>query len=457
MKVLGIDIGTTSICAAVLDGTTGEVLQCISTENDAAIQTGNPWEKVQDPAKILEKVQKNASQLLKAHAPVGGIGLTGQMHGILYLDRDGDAISPLYTWQDGRGDLAFKGKKTYCEYLAEATGCSLATGFGMATHFYNLRNGLVPQNAAVFCTIQDYAAMKLAGERRPLMHVSDAASLGLFDLEKACFDLGAVKAGGMDPCLLPRVVKGFETAGLYEGRIPVMAAIGDNQASFIGAVRDMKRSILVNVGTGSQISIFLDTYARAPSMETRPLTGDSFLLVGSSLCGGRAYALLESFFRACVQMAGFEPGRLYPAMDRLAEGFETLEDKLAIRTLFSGTRENPALRGAVENLGINNFTPRHFVVGVLEGIVNELYEKYAALALPAGRAPSVLVGSGNGIRNSAVLQKMFSQRFQMPMCIPRYQEEAACGAARFALAGAGFCRGLEEAQENIQYMDGKGQ
>ncbi len=449
MKIIGLDIGTTSICATVVEGASGEVLETVNTANVTFLPS-QPWEKIQDPVKILSKAENLISELTGKHAPIGAIGVTGQMHGMVYLDSNGQAVSPLYIWQDGRGDLVYQENQTYTQYLSDLTGYHLATGYGAVTHFYNLKNGLVPKDAVTFCTIHDYIAMKLARRNFPLAHTSDAASLGLFDLQNARFDTVAIEKAGLDPSYFPAVTDQFEVIGKTDGGIPVSVAVGDNQAGFLGAVKDPQAGILVNVGTGSQISLLADTYRRDKVMETRPLTEKSFLLVGASLCGGRAYAILEHFFRSVIEMTGISSDRLYPNMDKLSEGFETLEDKLVISTQFSGTRENPALRGSIQNLGIDSFTPQHFVIGVLEGIVDELYQMYKQQS-KVQKNHTDLIGSGNGIRNSAVMRKMFSKKFDLPIRVPLHKEEAAYGAALSAMTACKFNSDIRQAQQIIRY------
>ena len=117
---------------------------------------------------------------------------------------------------------------------------------------------------------------------------------------------------------------------------------------------------------------------------------------------------------------------------------------------FFGTREAPQQRGSIQNLGVENFTPQHFIVGVLEGMVEELYQIYSKIkSLPD--SPTILIGSGNGIRNSVVMQRLFAEKFGMPVKIPAHQEEAAYGAALAALVGVGFYDSIESAQKIIQY------
>ena len=103
MKTIGIDIGTTTISLVVLDTEKKMVLESRTISNGTFIETGNDWERIQEPVKIIEKAVGVLNELLAAHKDVETIGLTGQMHGIVYLDNEGECVSPLYTWQDGRG------------------------------------------------------------------------------------------------------------------------------------------------------------------------------------------------------------------------------------------------------------------------------------------------------------------------------------------------------------------
>ena len=180
MKTLGLDIGTTTISAAVAED--GVVLSAVTLKNDSFLLTDNAWERIQNPDYIRQTALQAVEQLLLKHPDVSRIGVTGQMHGIVYLDVSGAPVSPLYTWQDGRGDLPYDGATTYAQYLSKLTGHSLSTGFGMVTHFYNLQNGLVPVNAAVFCTIHDYLAMILAEKTSP---VNPSSRLGQVLTERA--------------------------------------------------------------------------------------------------------------------------------------------------------------------------------------------------------------------------------------------------------------------------------
>ena len=428
MKLLGLDIGTTTVSAVVVEN--GKVLSALTLKNGAFLPSANTWEKIQDPAYIRATACQAVQSLLEQHPDVARIGITGQMHGIVYLDAAGQPVSPLYTWQDGRGDQKTQTAETYAAALSRITGYPVATGYGLVTHYYNLKNGIVPDTAVVFSTIHDYIAMHLAGLTTPVTEAGDAASFGLFDVENGCFDAAALEKAGIPADMLPKLAE-QPCIGHYDGRIPVYVAIGDNQASFLGATGGNRNAILVNVGTGSQFSAYTSRYLSCPGLETRPFPGGGYLLVGASLCGGRAYALLEGFFRETVQaMTGTAPESCYDAMAALLNQGRP-EDVPDITPLFQGTRQNPELRGSITGLSTENLTPRHLTYAMLEGMAGELYELYRSYR-NAGGEDAALIGSGNGLRKNIYLQNCFSQMFGQTLVMSECTEEAATGAALFA-------------------------
>ena len=176
---LGLDIGTTSICAVVLDGN-GTVVYITTKANDYHQHNEN-GERKQDAEKIFSLCEEVYRETVKKFS-VKSVGVSGQMHGILYVDKNGQAVSPLYSWQDERGNLPFE-NVTYAEALSIRSGYTMATGFGCTSVFYDFVNKAIPQNAVSFCTIGDYVAMKLAKKSKPLLNETNAASLGLYDIK----------------------------------------------------------------------------------------------------------------------------------------------------------------------------------------------------------------------------------------------------------------------------------
>ena len=451
MKILGIDIGTTSITVLLLDTEKKAVTKSRTLKNDTFME-GKAFERLQDPAAILEKVKSAVTDVCTESIP-DAIGVTGQMHGILYLDENNEPCSPLMIWQDERGNEIFENGETYAEHLTLTTGIKAASGFGLTTHFYNIKNNLVPKNAVMISTIHDYLVSVLTNTS-PVTHSSDGASLGFFDLESLCFNENALSKVGIDKSFLPKVISETTLAGktncnfLPDG-IPVAVAIGDNQASFLGSVAEPEKSVLVNVGTGSQVSFSTKNFTTPVCGEIRPLTDNDYLFVGSSLCGGRAYAILKNFFSLCAQMLGGTDDNLYKKMDALSENVFNITDELTVNCEFCGSRENPSKRGSIENIGIENFTPENLICGVLKGVCTELKDMYNQVNSHLDFTPEMLVCSGNGLRKSEIWRHIFSNDFNLPARLPLHSEEAAVGACIFAGAAAQIYDNVKLSQDAL--------
>ncbi|MBR3869243.1 MAG: hypothetical protein IKM66_07990 [Clostridia bacterium] len=442
LKILGLDIGTTTISAVVADAETGKILDSRTVKNDSVID----GTKLQKPEVIINTVLKIKDELAEKHSPLTAIGVTGQMHGILYLDKDGEAVSPLYTWQDESGNKPFNGE-TFASYLTKITGHTMASGFGLVTHFVNIRENNVPENAVTLCTIHDYLVMKLTGRKTPLMHSSDAASLGCFDLAKADFDDDALRKIAIDRSFLPEVCSDCTIVGKDENGVPVSVAIGDNQASVLGSVSD-ENSILVNIGTGSQVSVITDSPKALSDGEARPLNNKKFILVGAPLCGGRSFALLHKFFTECAEIFGGNKDDIYKNMDKIAE-INPDEHSLTVDTRFCGTRKNPDIKGNISGITESNFNPAELTRGFLYGMANELYTLYNSF----NNKGNMLVSSGNAVRKSSVLRHYLENLFGMKLHVPAHTEEASFGAAIFASVASGIYKDtFDAAKKMIHYQ-----
>ena len=427
MKSIGIDIGTTSICGISADCNSGEILKSVTLPNDSFIETDKAFERIQDSSKILKKVFSLVEQL--ADDDTVSIGFSNQMHGILYADKEGNALSPLYIWQDARGNEIYKDGKTYAETIGGFAG------YGLVTDFYNRVNNLVPENTAYCMSIGDFATMHLCQKTQPLMHITNGAAFGCFDIRENKFTI--------DLPYLPPITKDFAVVGEYNG-IPVTVSVGDNQASFIGSVKN-NDTALINVGTGSQVSVICDSPDVGVGLEARPFDGEKYLAAGCALCGGRAFAMVERFLARAVEIAtGQKPESLYAQIDKILETKK--ETSMNADSRFCGTRLDPTVTGAYTGITENNFTPEDMLLSTLYAMTDELYGMYAS----SGKKCDALVCSGNGIRKNAALREITSKTFGCEVLVPFYKEEAAYGAALTSMAGAKI-KTLDEARQLIRY------
>lgn len=451
---VGLDIGTSKICAVVVEIPSGRVLAVASRLNDAGVSPRSGVSRgrsEQRPGRIL-RIAGDCLREVTAASPCRGrrligLGITGQMHGMLVVDADGVALGNLVTWQDRRCLENYRRtRRTFGEEMVRrcggerafrTTGCLPASGYLGATLFWMLERRLLPAEAVQVGFIDGYVAARLTGGARLCADATDAAGSGLFDVVSGRWDESILRALHIPVGILPElrpmgsivgVITGGAAAatGLLAGT-PVCCPLGDHQAYILGAGGNPSRAVYINVGTGGQVSVVGDRFVRSAGIETRPFPRGRFVYTGATVSAGHAYALLERFFReigrSLMGVRTTEP--LFPRMNRLAAA----PTGIICAPLFTGTRENPSAAGAFSNITEPHFTPGGFARAVLEGIVQELYERYRSIPQRFRANRSVLVAGGNAVRRNPLLRRILAARFGMRVVVSPHREEAACGAA----------------------------
>ena len=452
MKALGLDIGTSKICVTVIESNTGKSIESFNLPNNTFLSINNELTRMQDALLIKDKAISLVNLALSKYTDIECIGVTGQMHGIVYLRGDFSISSPLFTWQDESGEMQYENSKmSYAEKLSNITGYKMATGFGLTTLYYHTHQKM-SYNARYISTIHGYIACNLANIKTIILHSSDAHSLGLFNLKDNKFDCSALEKAGIDKKLLPDVVDTPLILGKYKDRIPVCIAIGDNQAGFIGSGCD--DDILLNIGTGSQISLKTSlTQTDSPDIEIRPFSENKHIFVGASLCGGRAFAILKSFYDDVIRMAGFQsPENMYDLMIHDIKN-NTVKNNPVFSTLFCGTRKNPHIKAEISGLTEDNFTAKHITYSALKGISDELYFMYNEIKKFDSSKRARLIGSGNGIRKNPLLKEILEKTFSLTLSVPINNEEAAYGAALYALTAIDCFNSVEQAQKIVRFEE----
>ncbi len=445
--VYGVDLGTSKITALALDTTSGDVLASTSAPTAAEKPASDrahgyrEWD-ARAIADIACGCLRDVAIQLAGREPVG-LGITGQQHGVVLVDAALTPLTPFINWQDKRAaSLVPEALDRAGPDAPRRTGCRLAAGYMGLTLFWMKRNGVLPAQGTA-CFLMDYFAAILTG-RAPVTDPTCAASSGLLDVTRNVWDAELLAALELPDSLFPEVrVSGEVIGGLTPEMaratglpvgLPVCAGIGDNQASFVGSVGDPAGVVLVNVGTGGQVAAFSERFVFDPMLETRPFPRGGYLLVSAGLSGGAAYAVLERFFRQVGVLFGVESSEpLYAMMNRLAEEVPAGAGGIVCEPFFSGTRACPELRASWSGISVENFTPACMTRALLEGMARAFHTGYERM----GQGATRLVGAGNGLRENALLARIVSEAFGLPLVFPRHREEAACGAALVAAAGLG--------------------
>jgi len=467
--LLGIDFGTSKLAFAFIDPYKRRVVKHHSIPIGAELGLENPSLKEQKITRITEVFYKGLREFLESRKDsLLSIGLTGQMHGILGVGRGGKAVTNLVTWQDQRGYCKQADGNTLIEEMHQRAGVrQVASGYGIVTLYDWVKSGRQSDIEWV-CTIPDYFGMLLTGRSAPVMDYTMADSIGAFNTSNMAWDYGYLEALGIDRRFFPEAVHPSTIIGALNDqsiyriqsneRVPVTVAIGDNQASYLGSVREHFDSLLINIGTGSQISFtikdpmdsdvkcLIDGY----DVVLRPFVSGNWLVAGNAISGGVVYRALYDFFRKTgaeiFGITSFE--KLWERMGELAMEVKDCAG-LDVYPLFEGKRSDPGARGNIRGISMENLIPGCLILGTLRGMVKILIDMINPGIIEKRK---YLIGSGNGIRKNPVLREVTSELFKRQILIPAHEEEAAVGAAINGGVSSGVIKDFDEAKEIIQYF-----
>ncbi len=445
--VISLDVGTSKLCALAYDSGADRILALRGAPNATELPERAAGRHEQDPYRIRDLCWDLIRDLLADPAvrrsEVTAIALTGQMHGLLLADPALEPLTGLITWQDRRTEAwdqpgnILQAQQAAGDAARARTGCGLHEGYGGATLFWLAANRRLPASAAAL-SVCDFLAASLCG-----VFATDhthAASWGLLDIARREWDAETVRALRIPEAALPAVRPAARPLGEILSakahalglppRVVVCSPLGDNQASVIGAAGMGSDAIVVNVGTGGQVSVPSDSPEVITALETRPMPFEGYIRVGATLCGGAAYAHLHALYAGLLDSLGqaaVDSDEVYGRMNALAAQAPPGCEGLRVDTRFDGARDAPEIRGSIQGVSTRNLTPSNLTRAVLEGVVRELAEM--ANAADQNGFDHV-VASGNAVRRVPVLREIIARQFGAECTVPPEREEAALGAAR---------------------------
>ncbi|MDR2398382.1 MAG: hypothetical protein LBD74_06445, partial [Spirochaetaceae bacterium] len=354
----GIDIGTTNLELILLDLEHIQVVERLSAPV-RRIPSPNPYAYEQDAAGIVASVKE---LLRRVKEPLSSVGITGQVHGMVYTDEALRPLSPLYNWLDRRGVEPWN-NRTPQEVLEAKTGFRLAPGVGLLTHYANRLFGRVPAGARRLMGITELVAGSLTGAPLSMTDDSILASFGACEcdgsLRTALIEevlppdgpvfLGCAPHGTVAGCLAQGVCAAAGAAVAYP--------VGDNQAGFFGVMPYPEDACLVSIGTSGQISFFSPEPRATSLMELRPYLGKGYLQVGATLAAGKSYEALGGLIQEIILASGgfIEAEGVFALMEQAARAAGG-NPSLVFETTLAGTRQDAAKRGSLTGIGLDNLT-----------------------------------------------------------------------------------------------------
>ncbi|NXD13208.1 SHPK Sedoheptulokinase, partial [Nothocercus nigrocapillus] len=454
--VLGIDLGTTSVKAALVVGGEQGPVVAESCSKETQAQTGSPGAGPQGMEQSVRKIIRALNECLAALPQqqlqrVSHIGISGQMHGIVFWKRDQGCkwtesetgptfepgeVSNLVTWQDGRCSPDFLSSLPQPQ-----SHISLAKGFGCATVYWYLKESpdfLKSYDAAG--TIHDYVVAMLCDLKKPLMSDQNAASWGYFNSRSKSWNTDILKESGFPVHLLPEVGDPGSIAGrticAWHG-IPkgaeVGIALGDFQCSVYSCLTERTDAVL-NIGTSAQLTISTPPGFQPPetpdpfsAVTYYPYFSGNYLAVAASLNGGNVIAMFVDMVTQWIAEMGLavQESTIYSKIIKAA--LIQNDSKLSIHPTVFGERHMPEQLASVTNISVSDVSLGHVTRALCRGIIENLHSMLPSECLTEMGVRRIL-GTGSALARNEVLRQEAERIFPFPVVYGK-DVDAAVGAA----------------------------
>ncbi len=436
---IGVDLGTSSVQGVAVD-VTGKLL--LSASRTYPLLTPQPGWSEQEPLHWWAAFTAVIRELLAGldGKEITGLAVSGQMHGLVAVDRHGEPLRPAILWNDQRTAVqaAELREAVGDSSLISRTGNPAITGFQLPKLLW-LRSQeprLFEQTVAALLP-KDWLAFRLTGEYST--EPSDATGVGCLNIHSGDWDDTVLGATLLDRSLFPPVIashqiKGHVTAeaalatGLPEG-LPVVAGAGDNAAANLGLGLDSSQPERGSLSLGTSGVLF--TPVKGPTPDSRGRVhlfahGDgNWCLLGVTLAAGGS---VEWFANRFLQGEG--AGGLVA----LAAASPGGANGVSWHPYLAGERSpwlDPVLRAAFSGLSLATDLG-DMARAVLEGVAFSLRD---VLQVQEALTPvSELVVTGGGSRSGLWLQ-LIADALGTVLSVSQEAQGAAYGSALLALQG----------------------
>jgi len=438
---IGIDLGTSAVKLLLVDGG-GIILNAITREYPLVFP--RPGWSEQHPEDWWQAVRFSVPELLEGYDAnaVKGIGVGGQMHGLVALDENDNVIRPAILWNDGRTaeETEWLNTKVGKGKLSEYTGNIAFAGFTAPKLLWMKKHE--PENFSRIKKImlpKDYINYRLTGVHS--CDYSDASGMLLLDVKNRCWSQQMLDICGIREVQMPRLFESYEVISTVLPKIAeelgipattqVVAGAGDNAAAAVGTGTVGKGGCNISLGTSGTIFISSDTFGVDPNNALHAFchADGRYHLMGCMLSA----ASCNKWF--CED--------ILKTLDYAAEQADITEDKLGSNRVFflpylMGERSpinDTDARGTFTGLSMDTIRA-DMVQAVLEGVafaIRDSFEVAKSISICVDR--SKLCGGG---AKSPLWRKILTNVLNLPLDIPQTEQGPGYGAAMLAMVGTGL-------------------
>ena len=449
---IGIDSSTTATKALLMDDQ-GAVVAIGRSEYD--FETPRPLWSEQSPhlwwdATVIAIREAIARAGIDGDA-VAGIGLTGQMHGLVLLDDDGEVLRPSILWNDQRTQAECDEIRARVgpEKLIAITGNDALTGF-TAPKILWVRNNepdvfarvshvLLPKDYVRFRLTDNYAIDRAGG-----------SGTILFDLAARDWSSDVLRVLDIPTEWMPPTFEGPDVTGVVTEQAaaltglrpgtPVMAGGGDQAANGVGVGAVAPGVVAMSVGTSGVVFAAADRPVVEPAGRLHAFchaVPGMWHLMGVMLSAAGSYKWFKE---------AFAPDHTFDELNDAAAGVPAGSEGLVFLPYITGERTphpDPLARGAFIGLTVRHGLG-HMARAVMEGVAFGLRDSVELMAAEMELGEVRVSGGG---ASSDLWLRIIADVIGLPVRIVGTAESAAHGAAMLAAVGAGAFDSVAEACE----------
>ena len=463
--VIGVDLGTSGT-KTVLFSTDGQPIASKTIEYPL-YQPQNGWAE-QAPEDWWHAACGSMKEVISKSGinpkDIKGIGISGQMHGLVMLDKSGNVLRKSIIWCDQRtaAECDEITSKVGASRLIELTANPALTGF-TASKILWVRNNEpeVYEKCAHILLPKDYVRYMLTGEFAT--EVSDASGMQLLDVPNRCWSDEVLSKLGIDKSLLAKVYESPEVTGKVSAQAaelcgvpagtPVVGGAGDNAAAAVGTGTVQDGIAFTTLGTSGVVFAHTDKLSIDPKGRVHTFccaVPGAWHVMGVTQAAGLSLKWFRDNFCSdeMVVAKGLDKDPYY-IMDKQAERIPIGADRLLYLPYLMGERTphlDPNCRGAFIGLSAMH-TRQHMLRAVMEGVVYSQRDSVEVLRGMGVKINDMLACGGGG--TSPLWRQMLADVYGCPVKTVVSKEGPALGVAILASVGTGVYSSVQEACKQV--------
>ncbi|MHB1253512.1 MAG: xylulokinase [Candidatus Humimicrobiaceae bacterium] len=464
--IIGTDIGTSG-CKSILVDNYGNVIA--SAMQEYPLYTPHAGWAEQNPLDWWEATLSTLTQIVKNNPEtldlIKGIGLSGQMHGLVALDKNYQIIRPAFLWNDQRTSKqcqeildAVGGEKELIKY----TNNSMLPGYtGGKILWLKEEEPYNYEKAIIFLNPKDYIRYKLTNQIAT--EVSDASGTGLFDVKNRKWNEDLLSILNIPKNFLPvcyesPVISGYITkevslkTGLPKG-IAVTGGGGDAVIQTTGTGLIKEGILGLTLGTAGIISMGLNSFQFNSTGRLQIFCNnapDTWNIMGVTLAAGGSYQWFKNVLcKYEIKQSKTSGKDVYAIMDEaVIKNSMPGSKNLIFLPYLSGERcpyADPNARSAFIGLTLRH-NHEDMARSVMEGVTFSAKQVYELITVMDPRLKVSEVRVSGGGSGSILWRQIVSDIFQLPVkTVSGSKEGGAYGAVMVAGTGCGVWPSLSEA------------